>query len=380
MFNRSYDYDAADRLTREIDNIGVSLWAYDLNSNRTSAKLGSSTYPYGYSAASNRLLSVAGPVPKTYTYDAAGNPVSDGTTSFTYNAAGRLSEAARKGHGKPRINAYLYNALGQRIVKDGAYLSNGPYVFLYDEAGHLIGEYDSDNQVRQETVWLEDTPVAVLKQDAQGQMKAYYVHADHLNTPRAILDSQNRMVWRWVGDAFGQALPEEEPDGDGTLFEYNLRLPGQYYDRETGLHYNYFRDYDPSTGRYVESDPIGLEGGMNTYSYVEGNPISRVDPLGLMGGGAGPFPGRGQGPFGPVCGSEGSAAANWIPDVSVEACKKHDDCYDRCARVCGGLACKLQCDGELAGALPLYGLATALGGGSTYDSLLKKYGCDKCTK
>jgi RHS repeat-associated protein len=90
------------------------------------------------------------------------------------------------------------------------------------------------------------------------------------------------VVWRWDNlDPFGANLPNENPSGLGN-FTCNLRLPGQYFDRETKLHYNYFRDYDPGIGRYVESDPIGLSGGINTYGYVGGNPISRSDPSGLV--------------------------------------------------------------------------------------------------
>ena len=75
-------------------------------------------------------------------------------------------------------------------------------------------------------------------------------------------------------------MPDENPQSLGVV-TFNLRFPGQYYDAETSLHYNYFRDYDPTTGRYIESDPIGLEGGPNTYAYVEGNPLSKIDPFGL---------------------------------------------------------------------------------------------------
>ena len=109
----------------------------------------------------------------------------------------------------------------------------------------------------------------------------YYVHTDHLGTPRLLTDDSQTIVWRWDSAPFGDTAANDDPDGDGTAVTFNLRFPGQYYDGETGQHYNYFRDYDPSVGRYVQSDPIGLEGGINTYGYVSGNPLFWTDPLGL---------------------------------------------------------------------------------------------------
>ncbi|MDB5839219.1 MAG: hypothetical protein JWQ23_1171, partial [Herminiimonas sp.] len=121
----------------------------------------------------------------------------------------------------------------------------------------------------------------VLKPGPQGTV-VYYVYADHLNTPRAITDTNNNLVWRWDnGDPFGVAAPDQNPSGQG-IFEYNLRFPGQIADKETYLVQNGARDYDAMGARYVQSDPIGLAGGINTYAYVEGNPISYTDPLGLV--------------------------------------------------------------------------------------------------
>lgn len=108
----------------------------------------------------------------------------------------------------------------------------------------------------------------------------YYIHTDHLNTPRAITNGEQKKVWKWGNvDPFGKNAADENPEGQGR-FAFNLRFPGQYYDRETGLHYNWHRDYDPGVGRYVQSDPIGLEGGLTTYSYTKSNPLIYIDPRG----------------------------------------------------------------------------------------------------
>jgi RHS repeat-associated protein len=111
----------------------------------------------------------------------------------------------------------------------------------------------------------------------------FYVHADHLGTPRVITrPSDNKVVWKWDStEAFGNNAPNENPSALGN-FKYNLRMPGQYFDQETGTFYNYFRDYDPALGRYIESDPIGLGGGVNTYSYVRASPLMYIDPYGLQ--------------------------------------------------------------------------------------------------
>jgi RHS repeat-associated protein len=113
------------------------------------------------------------------------------------------------------------------------------------------------------------------------QPKLHFVQVDHLNTPRLVANDQGQTVWRWdQQEPFGVNVPDENPGGLGA-FDLPLRLPGQYFDKETNLHYNYFRDYDASIGRYPESDPIGLRGGLNTYAYVAMNPLSFSDPRGL---------------------------------------------------------------------------------------------------
>ncbi|MBX9893671.1 MAG: hypothetical protein K2Y09_00620 [Nitrosomonas sp.] len=286
LYNRSYDYDALDRLTSQSDNNGFKLWAYDANNNRTAAQFGGTAYPYTIAAASNRLTNVAGPVAKHYSYNVAGHPLSDGATTFTWNAAGKLATTVKS----TKTHSYKYNALDQRITKNGPL--SPKFLFFYDPDGQLVGEYrdhastttpTDDWLVRQETVWLGNIPVAVITNPAAtSEIQVHYIHADHLNTPRVIVNPSNTIVWRWDNThAFGANLPNEDPDGNGQLFEYQPRFPGQYFDKETGLHYNYFRYYEPETGRYISPDPIGLAGGINVFEYANSNSTVLVDPDGL---------------------------------------------------------------------------------------------------
>jgi len=112
--------------------------------------------------------------------------------------------------------------------------------------------------------------------------EVFYIYSDQIGAPRVLVDTANKVRWQWSStDPFGLQLPSESPQGDFISLPFNLRLPGQYYDRETGLQYNGARDYDAATGRYLESDPIGLRGGINLYLYAGGNPVSAADPSGL---------------------------------------------------------------------------------------------------
>src|ERR1700733_5908151 len=149
--------------------------------------------------------------------------------------------------------------------------------FIYDESGHVIGEYDANGNAVQEHVYLGDRPIAVAVTSTDNNTPTTtvdYVTTDQLNTPRVITDSSKTVMWSWNSDPFGNGNPT------GSL-TYDLRFPGQQHDSETGHNYNYYRDYDSTTGRYIESDPIGLDGGsFSTYVYVSENPFKHSDSTG----------------------------------------------------------------------------------------------------
>ncbi|UGQ47857.1 RHS repeat-associated core domain-containing protein [Massilia endophytica] len=281
--DQAYAYDGLDHLVHFTGANTSQAYGYDDSGNRISTTFGANSYVNSYDNASNRLLATSGPSPaRTLTYDAAGNLISDGSINFIYNARGRM-QSATTSVGKV---TYTYNGLGERVFKSGpeSVVRGGKLHFVYDPLGPLlIGEYDAAGQALQETIYLGTTPVAVLQPGTNKMRPAvHYIYADHIETPRLIISAEtSKVVWRWdSADPYGVSPPVEGMPGGGT-FSYTPRFPGQYYDRETNLYYNVNRDYNPQTGSYVQSDPIGLAGSINTYAYADGNPLQRVDFYGL---------------------------------------------------------------------------------------------------
>ena len=269
----SLGYDSLDRLNSASGTGTTYGWTYDANNNPLT-QTGTFATTFTIAPTSNQIASTSGSLVRTYAYDADGDTTGYGSATFAYNNNGRMKSATVSSG----TTNYSYNAFGQLYQKTGATTT----FLFYDEVGNLLGEYASNGALIQETVWMDNLPVATLRPNGSG-ISIYYVDTDQLNTPRTVArTSDHKAVWTWNPDPFGTAQPNQNPNGLGT-FIYNLRFPGQYYQTETGLFYNYFRDYDPQTGRYIESDPIGLAGGSySTYAYAAGNPVSRIDPKGLQ--------------------------------------------------------------------------------------------------
>jgi RHS repeat-associated protein len=279
IYNWTYTTDANGNITQA----GATTYGYD-NLNRVNAENPGSSISYTYDATSNRLTKVSGgttttTVPSTsnkisavggnsYTYDSSGNITADGVNTYTWNAEGELSVVKVSG---TTVGTYTYNLYRQRAKKASASTS----YYVYGAGGLLYGDYDNSGNFIREYIYVNGAPLAQINSGTPEVLT--YLHADHLGTPRFATNSGGSQVWSWNNDAFGTSAPSGSPT-------VNLRMPGQYYDSESGLFYNINRTYNPAIGRYISADPIGIAGGLNTFGYVGQSPVNLIDRWGWKPG------------------------------------------------------------------------------------------------
>lgn len=253
--NQNFTYDDQNRLASATGIYGDMAYTYDKVGNRQSINQNNLLETYTYLPDSNIIESIAGVLPKAFIHNDDGNILTAVTNTM---------------ESVPTTESnYLYNNDGQRIRKTTGGLT---VYYHYDLAGNLIAQSDSTGTLITSYIYMGGTRIATVATDGT----ICYYHTNHLETPEAMTDQSGAVVWKADYKPFGQALV----DPASTVVN-DFRFPGQYYDSETGLHYNWNRYYDPSTGRYLTADPIGLAGGINLYAYVLNDPVNWVDPMGL---------------------------------------------------------------------------------------------------
>jgi RHS repeat-associated protein len=264
----AYTYDIMDRLT----GAPLSRWEYDILGNRVTQTKEKTKIQYGYSHHGKLETIQHTQKGQQVRHDVLGRVVQKGDYAFSYDGNENLSEVRYQGN---IIASYSYNVKHQRLKKTTyanptLKLQAGITYFLYDEKGHLIAELGARGTAIREYVYLNDEPAALIENG-----KVYYFLNSKVGSPQILTDEARKMVWEAEYTPFGEVKLRTEK------LKQPLRFPGQYYDEETGLHYNWHRYYDPSLGRYLQPDPIGLAGGANLYAYVGSNPLRFVDPMGL---------------------------------------------------------------------------------------------------
>lgn len=276
--DQNFSYDALSRLTVSTSPSGNQNIAYDASGNRTQHNWLVAA-PYTVDPSSNRASEVDMP----FTYDGRGNRRTQSwggsTATYAYDAYNHLLSVGRdvaSSYTNPNYayqtfpagtTTYKVNALDQRVGKSGP-LGTSRYVY----GGHTQLLAEQSNGQWTSYLWVAGTPVALVRNN-----QLYFIHNDHLGRPDIVTDGARNAVWYAANYAFDRQVLHDQ------LGELNLGFPGQYFDRETGFWHNGFREYDGRAGRYLQSDPIGLSGGLNTYAYVGGNPTDTIDPSGLEG-------------------------------------------------------------------------------------------------
>jgi RHS repeat-associated protein len=283
--SRSFSYDNLQRLSHAVGSCAVGCYGsfgytYDKDGNQLSETLGATTTNYGYGTGSDQLatISMRGVVTQAIGYTADGRiaslnpgiqaPAGQYVTSLSYNQSAQLSAVNAAGGALAR---YTYDGFGQRLIKT----VSGSYgeIYQYAQSGMLLEETNASGVARADYIYLGGRPIATLNNPTSA---IYFLHDDLLGTPQLATDAGQNIQWRASYGPFGQTSSVS-----GTVTQ-NLRLPGQYFDLETGWNHNGFRDYMPGLGRYIEPDPLGrLGSGNNLYAYAGDNPISQSDPTGL---------------------------------------------------------------------------------------------------
>ena len=280
---RTYDYDERQRLWLEQGYTGNREHEYDRNGNRATdgATAPGSPTLATYVPDSNRIATLNG---GAVTVDAAGQITNDGLNTYTWDAAGRLKTVSRDGQLRATYHYDHRHRRTRKVTTAAAPQGAQSIRYQYDDRDRLMAETTDTGVPLRSYVRADDRLVAIAEHVAQGgvyQIRMLYLELDHLGTPRQARREGGTVVWRWESDGYGTIPADEDPDGDGQKTSVYLRFPGQYYDEESGLHYNWHRYYVPRLGRYLSSDPIGVAGGINTFGYVGGNPVSYTDPDGL---------------------------------------------------------------------------------------------------
>jgi len=314
----TFAYDTQGRLAILEEMGGVRRFSYDAGGNRLSERSSSVDQEvekqYRYQAGTNRLEAILNgqkQVEHMFAFHKTGIPLLELNSRSpqrgfvqrrtVYNAARRPVSIYE---GNELVATYRYNLSGERIAKTvrspGSSAAPVTTYYLY-QSSRLVAEADASGRLTSHYLYFNGKPVAkvdvstppsairalwqgvrnlfspVELDTRSGPAKLYFLHTDHLGLPQLATDAMQSVVWRGESDAFGQMTRQWSPSG----LRIDLRLPGQLFDAETGTHYNYYRDYDPSTGRYTTVDPLGIDGGFNPFTYTANNPLTATDGLGL---------------------------------------------------------------------------------------------------
>nr|WP_245227971.1 RHS repeat-associated core domain-containing protein [Pseudomonas sp. PvP027] len=296
--HRRYEYDPAGELSRTLDKLrGETQYEYEANGQLLARNTGRVVdgEEFRYDAAANRLNFNTSRFDHVkdnrlkqwanheYKYDAWGNLIEKVVgivrwQTFTYDCENRLVKTETMADTQVEsTSSYQYDSLGRRVAKQSEIKGHTEHKRFLWQGLRMLREESPG----QSSLYLYEpgsyAPLArVDEKEGEVENKVYYFHTDQIGTPLEMTDAEGQIVWQAKYRAWGavEKLVVNE-------VEQNLRFQGQYFDAETGLHYNTFRYYDPEIGRFTTQDPIGLWGGFNLYQYAP-NPVGWLDPLGWI--------------------------------------------------------------------------------------------------